>query len=82
MLTVRQVITVGAAAFMCAAPFSLDRSPTGRISFSLDSAQAVVGRPLTPGSVAGVARRTARRNAFACHYRYVIVDGVSVRRCI
>ncbi|MOA34258.1 hypothetical protein CQ065_24990 [Pseudomonas sp. MYb187] len=25
-------------------------------------AQAVVGRPLTPVSVAGVARRTARRN--------------------
>ena len=25
------------------------------------SAQAVVGRPLTPGSVAGVARRTTRR---------------------
>jgi hypothetical protein len=26
------------------------------------SAEAVVGRPLTPVSVAGVARRTARRN--------------------
>ena len=31
------------------------------ISFSIDGAQARVGRPLTPGSVAGVARRTTRR---------------------
>ena len=29
----------------------------------ISSAQAVVGRPLTPVSVAGVARRTARRCA-------------------
>jgi hypothetical protein len=28
----------------------------------VSSAQATVGRPLTPVSVAGVARRTARRN--------------------
>ncbi|MBH3428137.1 hypothetical protein [Pseudomonas alkylphenolica] len=28
----------------------------------IPDAQAVVGRPLTPVSVAGVARRTARRN--------------------
>ena len=28
----------------------------------LSSAQATVGRPLTPVSVAGVARRSARRN--------------------
>jgi len=37
---------------------------TGTDSFSLISpAQARVGRPLTPVSVAGVARRTARRCA-------------------
>jgi hypothetical protein len=29
------------------------------------TAQAVVGRPLTPVSVAGVARRSARRGAYA-----------------
>jgi hypothetical protein len=34
----------------------------GRISF-VSVANAVVGRPLTPVSVAGVARRTARRCA-------------------
>jgi hypothetical protein len=37
---------------------------TNRISISLVSkAEAVVGRPLTPVSYAGVARRTARRCA-------------------
>jgi hypothetical protein len=34
---------------------------TGGLSF-ISTAQADVGRPLTPVSVAGVARRTARRN--------------------
>ena len=33
----------------------------GGLSF-VSTAQAEVGRPLTPASVAGVARRTARRN--------------------
>ena len=32
------------------------------------TAQAVVGRPLTPVSVAGVARRTARRCAVGVYY--------------
>ena len=36
-------------------------SPGGGPSLSIDSAQARVGRPLTPVSVAGVARRTTRR---------------------
>jgi hypothetical protein len=36
-------------------------SPGGGLSLSVDSAQARVGRPLTPVSVAGVARRTTRR---------------------
>jgi hypothetical protein len=35
-------------------------SPSGSSSF-ISVAEAVVGRPLTPVSVAGVARRTARR---------------------
>jgi hypothetical protein len=36
-------------------------SPSGGLSLSVDSAQARVGRPGTPVSVAGVARRTTRR---------------------
>ena len=39
-------------------------TPTGADSFGIiSSAQARVGRPLTPVSVAGVARRTTRRCA-------------------
>jgi hypothetical protein len=40
---------------------SIDWSQQGGLSFSVESAQARVGRPLTPVSVAGVARRTTRR---------------------
>jgi hypothetical protein len=36
-------------------------SPSGGLSLSVDSAQARVGRPGTPVSVAGVARRSTRR---------------------
>jgi hypothetical protein len=36
-------------------------SPSGGLSLSIESAHARVGRPLTPVSVAGVARRTTRR---------------------
>jgi hypothetical protein len=32
------------------------------------SAQAIIGRPLTPMSYAGVARRTARRCAMGVYY--------------
>lgn len=43
--------------------------PAGPDSFSLISpAEARVGRPLTPVSVAGVARRTARRCAAGVYY--------------
>lgn len=42
---------------------------TGTTAFSLASpAHARVGRPLTPVSVAGVARRTARRCAAGVYY--------------
>jgi hypothetical protein len=36
-------------------------SASDGLSLSIDNAQARVGRPLTPVSVAGVARRTTRR---------------------
>jgi hypothetical protein len=36
--------------------------------YLVSTAQAVVGRPLTPVSVAGVARRTARRCAAGVYY--------------
>ena len=40
---------------------SVNWSGSNGLSVSVDSAQARVGRPLTPVSVAGVARRTTRR---------------------
>ena len=39
----------------------------GMYSF-VSPAEAIVGRPLTPVSVAGVARRTARRCAVGVYY--------------
>ena len=53
--------TLLAATMLCAAPVSLHWAPTKTLSLSLDKAEAVVGRPLTPGSVAGVNRRVHRR---------------------
>src|SRR5215813_7079478 len=49
------------AALFTAAPLSLHYSPAKVLSVSLDRAQARVGRPLTPMSVAGVNRRVHRR---------------------
>ena len=57
-------IAIAVSTFTCAALFSFARSGEHGVSISVDSAQARVGRPLTPVSVAGVARRTARRGAY------------------
>lgn len=55
--------TLIAAAMLCAAPISLHQSQDKGLSLSADSAYAVVGRPLTPVSVAGHHRRAVRRCA-------------------
>ena len=49
------------AALLTTAPLSLNYSPAKTLSVSLDRAEARVGRPLTPMSVAGVNRRVHRR---------------------
>jgi hypothetical protein len=49
------------ATILCAMPYSIEVSKTDGIAVVSDQAQARVGRPLTPVSVAGVARRTTRR---------------------
>ena len=49
------------AALLCAAPISLHWSPAGTVAISVDKANARLGRPLTPGSVAGINRRVHRR---------------------
>ena len=55
--------TIVGAALLTAAPFSLQWSQK-TVALSLDSADARIGRPLTPLSVAGVHRRAYRRAAY------------------
>jgi hypothetical protein len=61
---------IAIATFACAAICSVGWSERGGLSLSVDSAQARVGRPLTPVSVAGVARRQNRRAAYGVGYGY------------
>ncbi len=53
--------TVAASTFLVATLFSFDWSAQNGASLSVEKAEARVGRPLTPVSVAGVARRHYRR---------------------
>jgi hypothetical protein len=66
-------ILITAAALICGMFFSLDWSKDRgvTVSFSPESAQAIIGRPATPRSVAGVARRTNRyaRRTYRRAYR-------------
>jgi hypothetical protein len=61
--------TIVGAALLTAAPFSLQWSQK-TVSLSLDSADARIGHPLTPGSVAGVNRRVHRRAAYGAAAAY------------
>jgi hypothetical protein len=58
-----------AASVLCATPISLRWSPNTMPALSIDSANARIGRPLTPTSVAGVNRRVHRR-AYRRPYYY------------
>ena len=59
--------TIVGAALLTAAPFSLQWSQR-TVALSLDSADARIGRPLTPMSGAGVHRRAYRRGAYGSSY--------------
>jgi hypothetical protein len=61
--------TIVGAALLAAAPFSLQWSQK-TVALSLDSAEARIGRPLTPMSVAGVHRRAYRRGAYGTAAAY------------
>ncbi|MGN6750894.1 MAG: hypothetical protein ACTHJS_20145 [Xanthobacteraceae bacterium] len=52
---------VVASGLLCSTPITVDWSPAKIPSFSIDTADARVGRPATPMSVAGVNRRVHRR---------------------
>ena len=53
--------TLVGASVLCAAPISLHQTQDKGLTLSVDKARARVGRPLTPGSIAGVHRRYERR---------------------
>jgi len=59
-------VTVVGVAILSASPISIKLSGEKGLSVSLDKAYAVIGRPLTPGSVAGVNRRHTRRAVRRC----------------
>jgi hypothetical protein len=56
-------VAIAASTFACATLLSFSWSEQRGVSLSVENAQARVGRPLTPGSAAGVARRHNRRAA-------------------
>src|SRR5215475_13281356 len=60
-----RTIAIASSTVACAALLSFSWSEQGGVSLSIESVQARVGRPLTPVSVAGVARRQDRRAAYA-----------------
>jgi hypothetical protein len=62
--------TLVAAAVLCAAPISLHQSQDKGLTLSVDKARARIGRPLTPGSIAGVHRRYERRAGYYGHGYY------------
>jgi hypothetical protein len=57
-------IAIATATFACTALLSFSWSEQRGVLLSVESAQARVGRPLTPVSVAGVARRQYRRAGY------------------
>jgi hypothetical protein len=59
-----RTFAIATSAFACATLLSFSWSEQRALSLSVESAQARVGRPLTPVSVAGVARRQNRRAAY------------------
>jgi hypothetical protein len=73
---------IATAVLLTAAPLSLHYSPMKALSVSLDSAEARVGRPLTPMSVAGVHRRVHRRAYYgAAAVGAAATYGAYHRRC-
>ena len=71
-------IAIAVSTFACAGLFSVGWSEQRGVSLSVEEAQARVGRPLTPVSVAGVARRQTRRAAYGYGgYGYGVGAGVA-----
>src|SRR6516165_5089863 len=75
---------VVATAVVWSAPVTIDLAPTKTPSLSVDTADARLGRPLTPMSVAGVNRRRHRRALYgaaaAGAVGYGLIPRASLRR--
>ena len=65
--------SIGAALVCAAVPASLNWSQANVALLSVDRAEARIGRPLTPVSVAGINRRVHRRD-----YRRAVATGAAV----
>lgn len=63
LMLLAAAIAIGVAGFL----WNGDISPSSKSGF-VKKAQAIIGRPLTPLSYAGVARRTVRRCAVGVYY--------------
>lgn len=61
MTKISTIVFVAAASGLCMAPISVQWLHAKGPSVSLNRAEARIGRPLTPGSIAGVHRRVHRR---------------------
>jgi hypothetical protein len=61
---VKAAFVAATAGLFLVAPFSIEWSGDTGVKISLESAQARIGRPLTPLSGAGVVRRTTRRHLY------------------
>jgi hypothetical protein len=81
------VLALAPALFIADLP--ADKPLSGGVSL-MNEAHAVVGRPLTPVSVAGVARRTTRRSIVATSVyvaalppacTVVVIEGTSLHHC-
>ena len=59
-----RTFAVATSAFACATLLSFSWSEQRGVSLAVESAQARIGRPLTPMSFAGVARRQYRRGTY------------------
>ena len=64
LMKLRARTVIASSAAVCATLLSFNWSEQRGISLSIESAQARIGRPLTPLSGAGVARRHYRRAAY------------------
>jgi hypothetical protein len=77
-MTYVSTTALASCAFVCATLFSIGSSEQGTLSLSVESAQARVGNPLTPVSVAGVARRHHRRAAYGYGYGAGVAGAAAV----